>query len=168
MIERKIKNSSIPAFSFLILNDMSTIYTEIEINASKQRVWQALYQKEDWVEWNSFLSDRDSSLPFEVNQILRLSVWRSPADEDTEFQAIVKVVQPAVCLSWVCEIPGFRGEYWFELQEIGEGRTKYIHREEFSGWISRVFLPFIREDEKRGMDRMARELKGYVEKLKVL
>ncbi|EAW33889.1 SRPBCC domain-containing protein [Lyngbya sp. PCC 8106] len=143
---------------------MSTLYTEIEINASKQQVWRVLDQKEDWVTWNSFLFDRDSSLPFQVNQMVRLSVWRSPADQDTEFQAIVKVVQPQVCLSWVSEIPGFRGEYWFELQEIGVGRTKYIHREVFSGWLSRIFLPFICEDEKRGMERMARELKEYIEK----
>jgi hypothetical protein len=143
---------------------MSTLYTEIEINASKQDVWRILYHKEEWRNWNSFLFDRDSSLPFQTNQMVRLSVWRSPADQDTEFQAIVKVVQPEVCLSWVSEIPGFRGEYWFELQDIGVDRTKYIHREEFSGWLSRIFLPFIREDEKRGMERMARELKRYLEK----
>ncbi|ERT04817.1 polyketide cyclase / dehydrase and lipid transport family protein [Lyngbya aestuarii BL J] len=143
---------------------MSTLYTEIEINASKQQVWRVLDQKEEWRNWNSFLFDRDSSLPFQGNQMVRLSVWRSPADQDTEFQAIVKVVQPGVCLSWVSEIPGFRGEYWFELQDIGVNRTKYIHREEFSGWLSRIFLPFIREDEKRGMERMARELKRYIEK----
>ncbi|WP_413160945.1 SRPBCC family protein [Capilliphycus salinus ALCB114379] len=142
---------------------MSTLYTEIEINADPQEVWRVLYHKENWVNWNSFLFDRDSSLGFEINKIVKLSVWRSPADEDTEFQSLVKVVQPPVCLSWVCEIPGFRGEYWFELQEIGVRRTKYIHREVFSGWLSRLFLPFIREDEKRGMERMARELKRYLE-----
>ncbi len=142
---------------------MSTLITEIEMNASKQQVWQALYYKEDWINWNSFLFDRDSSLPFQANQIVRLSVWRSPADGDTQFQAIVKVVQPGICLSWVCEIPGFRLEYWFELQDIGS-QTKYIHREEFSGWLAQIFLPFIREDEKRGMERMAHELKQYAEK----
>jgi hypothetical protein len=51
----------------------------------------------------------------------------------------------------------------FELQEIGVGRTKYVHKNHFSGILTRVFLPFIREDEKRGIQRMARELKRYVE-----
>ncbi len=37
----------------------------------------------------------------------------------------------------------------FELQKIGVRRTKYVHREEFSGWLTRLFLPFIKEDEKR-------------------
>jgi hypothetical protein len=51
----------------------------------------------------------------------------------------------------------------FELQEIGVGRTKYIHKGNYSGILSRVFVPFIREDERRGIQRMARELKRYVE-----
>lgn len=142
---------------------MPTLYTEIEVNAPKQRVWQVLYHKETWSNWNTFLFDRDPTLPFKSNQVVRLSVWRSPSEEETEFQPLVKMVQPEVCLSWVSEIPGFRGEYWFELQEIGVRRTKYIHREAFSGWICRIFLPFIREDEKRGMNRMAQELKQYSE-----
>ena len=142
---------------------MPTLYTGIEVHAPKQEVWQVLYQKEAWINWNTFLFDRDPTLPFKSNQVVRLSVWRSQPEEQTEFRPLVQVVQPEVCLSWVSEIPGFRGEYWFELQEIGVGRTKYIHREAFSGFLSRIFLPFIQQDEKRGMKRMARELKQYIE-----
>ncbi|HBB30686.1 MAG TPA: hypothetical protein DDZ80_08400 [Cyanobacteria bacterium UBA8803] len=144
---------------------MASLYTEIEINAPKQRVWQVLYQKDRWKYWNTFLFDCDSKLSFRQGQEVFLSLRRLPNDEETEFESVVTQVDPEVCLRWTSAIPGFRNEYVFELQEIGIRRTKYVHRSNFSGILTRVFVPFIRADEHRGMQRMARELKRYVEEL---
>lgn len=142
---------------------MTSLYIEIEINAPRQQVWQALYHKERWRDWNTFLFDGDASQPFQAGKGVLLSLRRLPQEEETEFQATVTLVQPGICLSWVSAIAGFRNQYVFELQEIGVGRTKYIHQDTFSGILSRAFLPFIRADEQQGMKRMARELKRYVE-----
>ena len=142
---------------------MTSLYTEVDINAPKQRVWQALFQKERWKYWNSFLFDCDSKVPFRQGQEVFLSLRRLPGEEETEFEPLVTRVQPTTCLSWVSSIPGFRNEYVFELQEIGIGRTKYVHKSYYSGILSRVIVPFIREDERQGIKRMARELKLYVE-----
>jgi hypothetical protein len=143
---------------------MARFYTEIEINAPKRQVWDILIQKEAWKYWNTFLFDCDSALPFQQGREVFLAVRRLPNDEETAFEPLVTRIQPGVCLSWTASIPGFRNDYWFELQEIGLGRTKYIHKDRYAGVLSRVFLPFIREDEQRGMQRMARELKRYAEK----
>ncbi|HLO48911.1 MAG TPA: SRPBCC domain-containing protein, partial [Kamptonema sp.] len=143
---------------------MPSLHTEIEIDAPKYKVWRVLFHKEHWVKWNSFLFDRDSSVPFKYGQEVMLSVLRSYAEDETEFQPLVTVVQPDVCLVWVSAIPGFRSQNVFELEEVGIGRTRYIHKENFSGLLTGVFLPFIREDEQRGMERMARELKRYAER----
>lgn len=142
---------------------MTSLYTEIEINAPKQRVWEILFRKDQWKHWNTFLFDCDSKVPFQQGREVLLSVRRLPHDEETEFEPLVKLVQPSVCLSWVSSFPGFLNEHLFELQEIGIGRTKYLHKNYYSGILTRVFLPFIREDERRGAQRMARELKHYVE-----
>lgn len=144
---------------------MPSLHTEIEIDASRQKVWRVLFDKENWDKWNSFLFDRDPSMAFKHGQEVMLSLLRNCAEEETEFQPLVTLVQPEVCLGWVSVIPGFRSENIFELEEIGIGRTRYSHRENFSGLLTRVFLPFIREDEQRGMERMARELKRYVEQV---
>lgn len=143
---------------------MASLYTEIEINAPKEKVWQALFQKERWKYWNTFLFDCDSSQLFRPGQEVFLSLRRLPYEEETEFEPLVSVVQPNICLSWVSSIPGFRNEYVFELQEIGLGRTQYLHKNYYSGVLTRVVLPFIRVDEHRGHQRMARELKRYVER----
>lgn len=142
---------------------MASFYTEIDITAPKQQVWQVLFQKDQWKYWNTFLFDRDSEVAFMQGCEVFLSLRRLPHEEETEFEPLITRVQPNACLSWVSSIPGFRNEYVFELQEIGVGRTKYIHKNNYSGILTRVFLPFIRDDERRGIQRMARELKRYVE-----
>lgn len=142
---------------------MPSLYAEIEINAPKYKVWQTLFRKEEWLKWNTFLYDCEPQHPFEQGEEVLLSLRRVPGEEETEFQPLITLIQPEVCLKWTSSIPGFHNEYEFELQEIGVNRTKYIHKEHFSGILTRVFLPFIRQDEQQGIKRMARELKRYVE-----
>lgn len=142
---------------------MPSLYTAIEINASRRKVWQALVQKESWKYWNTFLYDCDPQHPFQEGQRVLLSLRRIAGEEETEFEPVVTLIQPGLCLKWVSSIPGFVNEHVFELQEIGRDRTQYIHQENFSGFLTRVVLPFIRQDEHQGIKRMARELKRYVE-----
>ncbi len=143
---------------------MPSLYTEIEIDAPKTQVWRILFQKDRWKYWNTFLYDCDPDRPFIQGQETILSLCRVSGEEPIEFQPIVTLVQPDVCLQWVSTIPGFRNEHVFELQDIGKNRTKYIHQERFSGALSKMFLPFIRRDEQQGIQRMAWELKHYVER----
>lgn len=142
---------------------MPTIYTDIDINASRSVVWDALVHKEDWARWNTFLYDRDPQKQFKPGRSLLLSLKRVPREQETEFQAHVILVQPETCLRWVLTAPGYRSEHLFELQDIGVNRTLYRHRERITGVLSRAFLLFIRQDEQSGMRRMATDLKHYAE-----
>ncbi|NEQ87384.1 MAG: SRPBCC domain-containing protein, partial [Moorea sp. SIO2I5] len=98
---------------------MTSLYTDIEINVPRQKVWQILFHKQQWKYWNTFLFDCDSTLRFEQGKEVFLSLRRLPNEEETEFEPLVTQVQPNVCLSWVSSIPGFRSECVFDLQEIG-------------------------------------------------
>ncbi|NER81752.1 MAG: transcription antitermination protein NusB, partial [Leptolyngbya sp. SIO1D8] len=40
-------------------------------------------------------------------------------DESTDFEPLVTLVQPEVCLRWVAQMPGFKSEHVFELQDLG-------------------------------------------------
>ena len=143
---------------------MPSLYAEIEINSTKSNVWRILFQKDRWKYWNTFLYDCNSNQPFVQGRETVLSLCRVPGEEAIEFQPLITIVQPEFCLQWVSTIPGFRNEHVFELQDIGRNRTKYIHRENFSGALSKMFLPFIRRDEQQGIQRMAWELKQYAER----
>jgi hypothetical protein len=142
---------------------MPSLYTKIEIRAPKWKVWQTLVCKEDWKYWNTFLYDCDPGCPLQEGRKVLLSLRRTPGEEETEFEPVITLVQPEVCLKWVSSIPGLMIEQVFELQTVGRDCTQYIHQENFSGVLTRLILPFIRQDEQQGIKRMARELKQYIE-----
>ncbi|MEM7796890.1 MAG: hypothetical protein AAF579_20875, partial [Cyanobacteria bacterium P01_C01_bin.118] len=142
---------------------MPSLYAEIEINAPAMHVWDALVRKEDWRYWNTFLYDCDPRSNFMLGREVFLAMQRIEGDADTEFQPVVTTLRPGNCLRWVSKIPGLKTEHSFEMQEITPGRTRYLHRDIFMGPLSGVFLPFIREDERDGLRRMAFQLKRYVE-----
>lgn len=142
---------------------MPSLYAEIEINATAAQVWDALVRKEDWRYWNTFLYDCDPRSNFMLGREVFLAMQRIEGDVDTEFQPVVTTLRPGSCLRWVSKIPGLKTEHSFEMQEIAPGRTRYLHRDIFMGPLSGVFLPFIRDDEREGVRRMAYQLKRYVE-----
>lgn len=142
---------------------MPSFYTEIDINASREAVWDALIHKEEWYRWNTFLYDMDPKLPFRQGRQVLLSLRRLEGEEETEFQPVVTLLQPNRCLRWLAKAPGLKTEHLFELADLGPNRTQYIHQERISGVFSPVFWPFIRHDEKQGLRRMARQIKRYVE-----
>ncbi|MEM7066055.1 MAG: SRPBCC family protein [Cyanobacteria bacterium P01_B01_bin.77] len=148
---------------FIALLTMPSLYAEIEINATAAEVWDALVRKEDWRYWNTFLYDCDPRSNFMLGREVFLAMQRIEGDADTEFQPVVTTLRPGNCLRWVSKIPGLKTEHSFEMQEITPGRTRYLHRDIFMGPLSGVFLPFIREDERDGLRRMAYQLKRYVE-----
>lgn len=142
---------------------MPSLYTEIEIDAPRRQVWQILFHKERWMYWNTYLYDCDPRQPFAEGYEVLLSLRRLPGEDETEFQPRITLVHPHVCLKWASSIPGMVNEHVFELQDIGRDRTKYIHQQSFSGALSRFILPFIKQDEQKGIRRMAWELKSYAE-----
>jgi hypothetical protein len=143
---------------------MPTLRTEIEINAPRSVVWNALTRKDEWRRWNTFLFDADPALTIRQGQEIFLSVRRLEDDEFTDFEPRITLVQPPTCLRWVARMPGFKSESSFEIQDLSPTRCLYRHQQRFKGVLSTLFLPFIRQDEKQGMKRMARQLKRYVER----
>lgn len=142
---------------------MPTLYAEIDINAPQSVVWDTLIRKDQWRFWNTFLYDCDPGMPIARGNEIYLSMQRLEGDEETEFQPLITMLRPPTMMRWIATIPGLRSEHIFELRETVPGRTRYLHRESFSGILSKVFLPFIRQDERQGLRRMAQQLKLHVE-----
>ncbi len=144
---------------------MPTLYTEILIEAPRQAVWEALIYKDRWRFWNTYLYDCSPRSGFVPGKEILLAVRRVPGDEPIEFRAKVRTVMDGYGVQWKAAIPGFASDVSMELQEVGQGRTKYLHQEKISGAIGRFALSFIKDDQMRGMRRMAQELKLYSEGL---
>ncbi len=142
---------------------MPSLYTEIEINVARSQVWQILVAKERWKYWNTFLYDCDPNLPFVQGRDVALSLLRVPGEEEIQFRPIVTLVQPNYCLKWLSTIPGLQNEHVLELQDVDVNQTRFSYQQNFSGALARFLLPFIRQDERKGIQRMAGELKQYAE-----
>ena len=142
---------------------MPTLYAEVDINAPQTVVWEALMRKDRWRYWNTFLYDCDPGIAIARGNELFLAMQRLEGDEETEIQPLITMLRPPSVMRWTVSIPGLKTEHVFELRERMPGRTQYLHRETFSGILSKVFLPFIRQDERQGLRRMAQQLKMHVE-----
>lgn len=143
---------------------MPSLYIDIEIQAPRRIVWQTLIRKDEWMRWNTYLYDLSAPQPLRENTTVRLSLRRTPSETETEIEPYITLIQPGTSLQWVYSAPGFRSEHSFDLQDMGGDRTRYTHVVRFTGRLVTFFLPFIREDELRGMRRMAQELRRYVER----
>ncbi|MGF1512653.1 MAG: SRPBCC domain-containing protein [Elainellaceae cyanobacterium] len=141
---------------------MPYLHTTIDIRAARAQVWEALVEKRLWCQWNTFLYDKTPAVPFSLNASVKLAMRRVPQETRTQFEARIVHLQPEACLRWVAIAPGYRSEHQFDLEER-DGYTRYHHQEMITGPISRLILPFIRQDELRGLRRMALELKQYTE-----
>ncbi|MGF1535315.1 MAG: SRPBCC domain-containing protein [Elainellaceae cyanobacterium] len=145
---------------------MPCLHTTTDIRAERSQVWDALMDKRLWRRWNTFLYDRAPNVPLSLNASVKLAMQRVPQETKTQFEVRIVHLRPEVGLRWVAIAPGYRSEHQFELEDIGQtdgGYTRYHHQEIITGPMSRLIVPFIRQDELRGLRRMALELKRYVE-----
>ncbi|MCU0570743.1 MAG: SRPBCC domain-containing protein [Oculatellaceae cyanobacterium Prado106] len=142
---------------------MPSLYASVDIQAPRAVVWRSLIHKETWLQWNTFLYDRDPDRPFAQGRTVNLSFRRQGEEAETEFEAKITLLQPGFCLRWVSIAPGYRSEHTFELQDIDRDRTRYTHQETLSGLITHMMLPFLRKDQQQGIRRMARQLKYFAE-----
>ncbi len=141
---------------------MPRLHVSTDIRAARPQVWDALLDKRLWRHWNTFLYDQTPNVPLSLNASVKLAMRRVSKETKTQFSVRVVYLRPEACLRWVAIAPGYRSEHQFELEE-GDGYTRYHHQEMITGPMSRLILPFIRQDELRGLRRMALELKRYVE-----
>ena len=142
---------------------MRELFTEIEINAPPDRVWETLVDLLRWSEWNAFIPEITGEAI--VGSRLHVKV-APPGGKAMSFKATVSCVQDAREFIWVGTIPipgAFRGEHIFELRPLDGNRTHLIHREEFSGWMLPILWGSIHNGTQEGFAQMNEQLKSRVE-----
>ncbi len=144
---------------------MSSVYLTINIEAPRSLVWRILISKARWHRWNTYLFDLESSLPLGPGRAVRLGFRRTPGEKITAFYPRITEFAPERVLGWSNRVPGLQTETSFDLQSLGPARTQYTCSYQGSGWVDRAVLPLLRQDERRGSQRMARELKAYAERV---
>ena len=144
---------------------MKTLETEILIEASTEKVWQVLTDFENYSQWNPFIR----SISGKKMEGEKLKVFlKPPNSKGMVFHPRIKKFNPGNEFRWKGKLglAGiFDGEHYFILEEMGAGRTRFIHGENFSGLLV-PFMEKILDNTKKGFSMMNLELKKQCERQK--
>jgi hypothetical protein len=143
---------------------MKELRTEIEINASAERVWQLLTDFASFPQWNPFIR-RASGEPKKGAQ---LQVYLQPSGtKGMTFRPKVLKVEPDRELRWLGHfmIPGlFDGEHIFTIEPLEAGRVRFVQREIFTGILVPLFARWLSKDTRQGFEEMNLALKLRAER----
>lgn len=139
------------------------IRTEIEINASAEKVWQILSDFENFPKWNPFVV-KALGQP-KADEILKIEV-QLPESKLLKFTPKVLVAEPNKELRWVGTSPlgSFRGEHFYKIESLGENKVRFIHGEHFSGWMVGLIWALMGKAIEKGYRLMNEALKEKAEK----
>jgi len=140
------------------------IRTEIEINASAERVWQVLTDFPTFSEWNPFVR----GVQGELRVGARLDVYlRTPDGRGMNFKPKILGIEPNREFRWLGRflMPGiFDGEHFFRIEPLEENRVRFVQQENFRGLLVPLFaLMGVLKNTRLGFEGMNRTLKARAE-----
>lgn len=136
------------------------VRAQIEIDAPVDEVWDGLTDFDAYPDWNPFIVSAEG----EPRVDAQLTNVLAADGSTTTFKPTVLVADEGSELRWIGRfgVPGIvDGEHYFLLEEIGEGRTRLVQGETFTG----VLAPFAGGalDVKDNFEAMNAALKERVE-----
>ena len=138
--------------------------TEIEIQASPEKVWQTLTNLDKYPDWNPFIHHAIGKA--KVGEKVDIT-FRSGSKEMTLHCTVIKVV-PNKELIWKYHVilPGlFSGEHSFTIEPMGTNQVRFIDKEIFNGLLIPLQAKDIDTNSRRGFEEMDKALKARVEQV---
>ena len=144
---------------------MKELHSQIEINASAERVWGILTDFASYPQWNPFI--RSISGELEVGE--RLEVRLEPPDSrGMTLRPTVLRAEPNRVMRWVGHllVPGlFDGEHSLVTEPLDENRVRFVQHEAFKGVLVRLLARSLDKNTLRGFEEMNEALKERAEAL---
>jgi hypothetical protein len=137
--------------------------TEIEISASPEAVWNILADFEKYEEWNPFINRIDGQAKKDSKIEIRI---QTPAGKKRKYEPMVTKVDSGRELRWVGKSWLLNGEHIFAIEQLQEGKIKFVHREVFDGLLSVFFGNSLDTDIRKGFEEMNSALKERAERSK--
>lgn len=141
---------------------MKSLQTEIIINASAEKVWAVLTNFEAHKTWNPFIKNIQGE-PV-VGSTLRVELKNGKGT--SAFTPKVMVADTNRAFEWLGKLPlgMFSGNHYFRIEPISATQVKFIHGENFSGWLSGLILKQIGEQTQQSFIAMNKAIKQEAEK----
>lgn len=137
--------------------------SEVEVQASPERVWEVLTDFAAYPDWNPFIVQAGGRAAPGSRLELRM---RLPGRRPTTFRPEVLEAEPARRLRWLGHllVPGlFDGEHRFTIEPAGPGRARVTQQETFRGLLAPLLLAFIAGPTLEGFRQMNRALEARAE-----
>lgn len=140
---------------------MKEIRTEIDINASPQRVWQVLTDFERYPDWNPFIRKIEGKAVEGEKITIHIT---TPAGANRNYSPKVTKVVAEKELRWLGKMPGLlSGEHIFSIEPASDNSLRLVHREVFGGLLTSFFGSRLDNDVKKGFEEMNAALKKRAE-----
>jgi len=147
---------------------MKELRTEIEIQASNQRVWQLLTDFASFPQWNPFIRQANGEVKVGAGLVIHL---QPSGASGMTFKPIVLKVEPDRELRWLGHLlmPGlFDGEHTFTIETLEANRVRFTQREVFTGLLVPLFARSLNTDTQRGFEEMNQALKSRAEQTAIV
>lgn len=142
---------------------MKTIQTEIIIDADISKVWNVLTDFENHPKWNPFI--KSISGEQKVGNKITVSI-QPPDGNGMTFKPRILILDQNREFRWKGRllINGiFDGEHFFKMESLGDGQTKFIQGEKFSGILVSLMGKML-EKTKEGFQLMNEAIKKECER----
>ncbi len=143
---------------------MKELRTQIEIQASPEKVWQILTDLDKYPEWNPFIHHAVGKA--QVGDAVDITV-QSASKEMTLHCTVIKV-EPnrELCWKYHVMLPRlFRGEHSFTIEPMGANKVRFVDREIFNGLLVPLQAKDIDTHSRSGFENMDKALKTRAEQV---
>ena len=142
---------------------MKELHSQIEIEASAERVWKVLTDFAAYPEWNPFIRRVNGRAEVDEQLVVRM---RPSGTKGMTFRPTVLKAEPNRQLRWLGHllVPGlFDGEHIFEIEELDEDRVLFTQREIFRGLLVPLLARSLDRETQLGFEEMNRALRERAE-----
>jgi hypothetical protein len=140
---------------------MKEVRSEIEIQASPEKVWQILTDFDSWSEWNPFLYRASGTAG--LGEQVDIS-FQGPGSKETSLCCTIQTLEQGRQWMWSFHAIApflFRGEHSFAIEPVDGDHVRFVQREVFKG----LLVPFLvkEADTLLGYRAMDEALKNRAE-----
>lgn len=141
---------------------MKELRTEIEIQASPEKVWKILTDLDKWPDWNPFITHAIGNA--QLGEKVDITVGSGP--KAMVLHCTVTNVELNRELRWKYHmmLPFlFQGEHSMSIEPLGADHVRFVDREVFNGLLVPLQAKDIDINSKRGFEAMDQALKERAE-----
>lgn len=139
---------------------MKEIRTEVEINASAEKVWKILADFEKYDQWNPFIR----KITGKAREGAKIAIHiETPSGKSRRYEPTVTKVDQGRELRWLGKSWLLNGEHIFAIEPLQGERVRFVQREVFDGLLTSIFGKSLDTDVKQGFEEMNRALKERAE-----